>query len=53
MEAIYIISSVGMILMVPTMVFAVIAIIRGFKRINKCLDRIEERLKEFDRVVIA
>lgn len=42
-----------MILMVPTMVFVVIATVKGFKRINKGLDKIEERLKEFDRVVIA
>lgn len=51
MEAIYIISSIGMILAAPAMVWLVIDTIRGFKRINKGLDRIEERLEERENLI--
>lgn len=46
MAIIYTISSIGMILAAPAMVWLVIDTIRGFKRINKGLDRIEERLED-------
>lgn len=46
MELVYIISSIGMILAAPAIVWLVIDTIRGFKNLNKGLDRIEERLEE-------
>lgn len=42
-----------MLLLIPLMVSAFASIVINFKKLNKSLDRIEERLKEFDRVVIA
>lgn len=51
MEVFYIISSIGMILAAPAMVWLVIDTIRGFKRINKGLDMIEERLEEHKNLI--
>lgn len=51
MEALYIIGSVGMILAAPAMVWLVIDTIRGFKKLNKGLDRIEERLEEHKNLI--